>query len=126
MSPFVRVGMGRVLPESPNACILQCFASELVLAVFRGLSPNSRELVLDQCKSQCFQKSFAFEMPKRFLAIYRSKERCESFTFIGEVVLKQCQKFCVFPFHVSAFVALTHPIISTWGDEDCLLFSEIS
>ena len=46
----------------------QCLASELALAVFRGLFPNSGEVVLDNYQNLCFQKSFAFEMPQRFLA----------------------------------------------------------
>ena len=52
---------------------LQHFASELVLSIFRGLFPNSGEVILDKCQNQSFRTSFAFEMPKRFWAISRTK-----------------------------------------------------
>ena len=64
---------GPVVARGSGCLYLQCFVSELVLAVFGGISPNSYEVVLGQRQNQCFWKSFAFKMPKRCLAICRSK-----------------------------------------------------
>ena len=58
----MRVGPG--VARVSKEVYLRCFASELVLASFKGLSPNSREVVLDQCQNQRFRKAFALEMPK--------------------------------------------------------------
>ena len=71
-----------------STCLyLQSLASEL----FRGLFPNRGEVVLDNCQNQCFRKSSAFETPKRFFAICRSKV-----VFFGEVVPKVCPEKIVF------------------------------
>ena len=95
--PFCAGRHGPGVARVSECLHLQCFASELVLAIFRGLSSRIREVVLHQCQNRCFGKPFTFEMPKRFLAICRSKES-------------------VF------FSAL--PTTSTWGHENCL-FPEV-
>ena len=48
LGPVVGTGMGPVLTESLKVC-MQCFVNELVLAVFRRIPANCREVVLGQC-----------------------------------------------------------------------------
>ena len=66
---------------------------------------NSREVVLGQCQKPYFQKSLAFEMPKRFVAISRSKV---GFILFGRSCPKNYpQKIVLFSWHAAIFVGFT-------------------
>ena len=97
-----------IRPKSLNACIcspyLQCFVSEMALAVFEGISANSREVVLGQCQTQHFRRSFAFEMPNQFLGHAQNMP--------PNIVSFGMWQFLLLP-HVAK-------ITSTWGDESCV------